>query len=65
MVDFGCLGQATLGSTLLTEGMSLEVPGTELRPAVVVATVDPLGTLIAIVARANLLGMFITVSLMS
>ena len=65
MVDFGCLGQATLGSTLLTEGMSLEVPGTELRPAVVVATVDPLGTLIAIVARANLLVMFITVSLMS
>lgn len=63
MVDFGCLGQATLGSTLLAEGMSPEVPGTELRPAVVVATVDSLGTLIVIIVGANLLGMFFTVSL--
>lgn len=65
MVNFSCLGQAALGSTLLTEGMGPEVPGAELRPAVVVATVDPLGALVTIVVRAHLLGMFFTVGLVS
>ena len=54
-----------MGSTLLTEGMGPEVPGAELRPAVVVATVDPLGALVTIVVRAHLLGMFFTVGLVS
>lgn len=61
MVHFGGLGQSTLGPTLLAEGMGPKVPSTELWPAVVVATIDPLGTLVAIVVGTDLLGMFLAV----
>lgn len=54
---------ASLGLTHLTEGVECQVLLAQLRPAMVISFIDPLGTLVSIVISVDLFGVLLAVGL--